>query len=106
MANLWVGTDYYIPSIDSSGDIFTVAVSSTTTSNTYSVSTDKNAPAMNTEAVGATTIVWLKDFGFEKLYVDVILAFIVNMLFPRKDYYPFLGVMSRIHSLTKTASII
>ena len=68
MANLWVGTDYYIPSIDSSGDIFTVAVSSTTTSNTYSVSTDKNAPAMNTEAVGAATIVWLKDFGFEKDY--------------------------------------
>ena len=41
MANLWVGTDYYIPSIDSSGDTFTVVVSSTTTSNTYSVSTYK-----------------------------------------------------------------
>ena len=68
MANLWVGTDYYIPSIDSSGDIFIVTVNSTTTSNTYSVSTDKNAPAMNTEAVGAATIVWLKDFGFEKDY--------------------------------------
>lgn len=68
MANLWVGTDYYIPSIDSSGDIFTVAVSSTTTSNTYSVSTYKNMSTANTEAVGAATIVWLKEFGFEKDY--------------------------------------
>ena len=68
MANLWVGTDYYIPSIDSSGDTFIVTVNSTTTSNTYLVSTDKNAPAMNTEAVGAAAIIWLKDFGWATDY--------------------------------------
>jgi len=68
MANLWVGTDYYIPSIDSSGDTFIVTVNSTTTSNTHSVSTDKNVPAMNTEAVGSAAIVWLKDFGWATDY--------------------------------------
>jgi len=67
MANVWVGTDYYIPSIDQSGDTFKVSVSSTTTSNTYIYETVKNDSTSNTEAVGAAQIVWINGFGHNEL---------------------------------------
>lgn len=68
MANVWVGTDYYIPSIDQSGSTFKVQINSTTTSNTYVYETVKNDSTSNTEAVGAAAIVWLKDFGWHSDY--------------------------------------
>ena len=68
MANVWVGTDYYIPSVDQSGDTFIVQVNSTTTSNTYVYETVKNCATANSETVGAAAIVWLKDFGWEADY--------------------------------------
>ena len=68
MANVWVGTDYYIPSVDQSGDSFIVQVKSTTTSNTYVYETIKNDSTSNTEAVGAAAIVWLDKFGVTSDY--------------------------------------
>jgi len=64
MANVWVGTDYYIPSIDQSGDTFKVSIHSTTTSNTHIYETVKDDATSNTEAVGAASIVWLREFGW------------------------------------------
>jgi len=64
MANVWVGTDYYIPSVDQSGDSFIVQINSTTTSNTYVYETVKNSATANSETVGAASIVYLKDFGW------------------------------------------
>jgi len=71
MTNVWVGTDYYIPSIDQSGDRFKVQVSSTTTSNTYVCETDKDSASANTEAVGAASIVWLDGLIFGNSYFGV-----------------------------------
>ncbi len=68
MANVWVGTDYYIPSIDQSGSTFKVQINSTTTSNSYVYETNKNAASTNTEAVGAASIVWLNGIIFENSY--------------------------------------
>ena len=59
MANIWVGADYYVPEIDQSGDVITVSFASTTTSNTYSYTANKNETPPNPESVGAATIVWL-----------------------------------------------
>lgn len=68
MANVWVGNDYYIPSVDQSGDTFVVSIHSTTTSNTHVYETVKNDSTSNTEAVGAAAIVYLIDFGWDKYY--------------------------------------
>ena len=68
MANVWVGTDYYIPSIDLSGDTVKVQINSTTTSNTYVYETIKNTTSANSESVGAAAIVWLNGFGFASDY--------------------------------------
>jgi len=59
MANIWVGTDYYVPEIDQSGDVINVSFASTTTSNTYNYIVSKNETPLNPESVGAATIVWL-----------------------------------------------
>ena len=59
MANIWVGTDYYVPEIDQSGDVINVSFASTTTSNTYNYIVSKNETPPNPESVGAATIVWL-----------------------------------------------
>ena len=67
MANVWVGTDYYIPSIDQSGDTFKVSIHSTTTSNTYIYETVKDSVTSNSEAVGAAQIVWINGFGHTEL---------------------------------------
>lgn len=68
MANVWVGNDYYIPSVDQSGDTFVVSIHSTTTSNTHVYETVKNDSTSNTEAVGAAAIVYLIDFGWDEYY--------------------------------------
>ena len=68
MANVWVGNDYYIPSVDQSGDTFVVSIHSTTTSNTHVYETVKNDSTSNAEAVGAAAIVYLIDFGWDKYY--------------------------------------
>jgi len=67
MANVWVGTDYYIPSIDQSGDTFKVSIHSTTTSNTYIYETIKDSVPSNPESVGAAKIVFLQGFGYNEL---------------------------------------
>jgi len=67
MANVWVGTDYYIPSIDQSGDTFKVSIHSTTTSNTYIYETIKDSVTSNSESVGAAQIVWIDGFGHTEL---------------------------------------
>ena len=61
MANVWVGTDYYIPSIDSSGTTYSIEVNSTTTSNTYTCLFDKDSILANVASVGATENVWFED---------------------------------------------
>jgi len=61
MANVWVGTDYYIPSIDSSGTTYSIEVTSTTTSNTYTCLFDKDSVLANVASVGATENVWFED---------------------------------------------
>ena len=68
MANVWVGTDYYVSSVDQSGDTFDVTVRSTTTSNTYNYIVSKNETPANTEAVGAATIVWLNGEFWDSRY--------------------------------------
>ena len=59
MANVWVGTDYYVPEINQSGDDFVVTFNSTTTSNTYNYVINKNITPPNPESVGAATMVWI-----------------------------------------------
>ena len=61
MANVWVGTDYYIPSIDSSGTTYSIEVTSTTTSNTYTCLFDKDSILANVASVGAVTNIWFED---------------------------------------------
>ena len=70
MANLWVGTDYYIPSIDQSGSSFDISINSTTTSNTFIYSTGKNQIQANLESVGAAAIVFLPDPPFGNCYFN------------------------------------
>ena len=68
MANVWVGTDYYIPEIDQSGDVINVSFASTTTSNTYNYIVSKNETPPNPESVGAATIVWLNGEFWQSRY--------------------------------------
>ena len=68
MANVWVGTDYYVSSIDQSGGTFDVTVRSTTTSNTYNYIVEKNITPANTEAVGSATIVWMNGDFWQSRY--------------------------------------
>ena len=70
MANLWVGTDYYIPSIDQSGSSFDISINSTTTSNTFIYSTGKNQIQANLESVGAAATVFLPDPPFGNCYFN------------------------------------
>ena len=67
MANVWVGSEYYIPEIDQSGRTFDVTIKSTTTSNTYIYQADKDVVPPNPESVGAAKIVFLKGFGYNEL---------------------------------------
>jgi len=70
MANLWVGTDYYIPSIDQSGSSFEITINSTTTSNTFIYSTGKNQIQAKLESVGAAAIVCFPDPPFANCYFN------------------------------------
>ena len=67
MANVWVGSEYYIPEIDQSGRTFDITIKSTTTSNTYVYQADKDVVPPNPESVGAAKIVFLKGFGYDEL---------------------------------------
>jgi len=68
MANIWVGTDYYVPEIDQSGDVINVSFASTTTSNTYNYIVEKNITPSNPESVGAAAIVWLNGEFWQSRY--------------------------------------
>jgi len=70
MANVWVGTDYYIPSVDSSGTTYSVEVNSTTTGNTYTCLFDKDSVLANVASVGAATNIWFEDSFYTNAVVD------------------------------------